>query len=134
MTSPFRRWHHEAVLVDGHMDTFYKELEEGRSWFKPQPKWHIDFARLRKSGTDLQICAIYTPPKFEGADATVWAARMINRIYEAEKAAPKQIRIIRRRADLDLPRGVTGLLTAAITRMPGNNMLTLASPANVSAR
>ncbi len=118
MSSDWKRWHHEAVLVDGHMDTFYKELEEGKSWFDPQPKWHIDFARLRKSGTDLQICAIYTPPKFEGADATVWASRMINRVFEAEKAAPRKIRVIRRRADLDLPSGVTGLLVSIEGGLP----------------
>jgi membrane dipeptidase len=101
------------------MDTFYKELLTGRSWFRPQPNWHIDFARLRRSGTDLQICAIYTPPEYEGAEATLFASRMINRVFEAEKAAPGRIRIVRSRADLDgLGGATTGLLVSIEGGLP----------------
>lgn len=119
MSADWKRWHREAVLVDGHMDTFYKELEEGKSWFDAQPGWHIDFARLRRSGTDLQICAIYTPPEYGGGDATVWASRMINRALDAERRGRGRVRIVRSRADLAwLGGATTGLLISIEGGLP----------------
>lgn len=115
----WKRWHHEAVLVDGHMDTFMKELDEGRSWFDRQPKWHIDFDRLRRSGTDLQICAIYTWPKYDGGEATLYASRMIGKVLAAEGRAAGRIRVVRSRRDLDgLGAKVTGLLISIEGGLP----------------
>jgi len=119
MNENWKRWHREAVLVDGHMDTFYKELEEGKSWFERQPKWHIDFQRLRRSGTDLQICAIYTPPEYEGGEATVFASRMIGRALAAAAREPKRIRLVRSKADLGVLGGnATGLLISIEGGLP----------------
>jgi membrane dipeptidase len=119
MSAAWRKWHFDACLVDGHMDTFYKELEEGRSWFRPQPKWHIDYARLRKSGTDLQVCAIYTPPQYEGGEATLFASRMIGRALAAERDGRGRVRVVRSRADLTgLGRGATGLLVSIEGGLP----------------
>ncbi|MBI4713246.1 MAG: dipeptidase [Planctomycetes bacterium] len=89
-----QRLHHQAVVVDGHADTFGKVLM-GYNFFgsavrmkarhqrlpKSHPDFsstHINYRRLKQGGLDLQFMAIYTPPHLTGADATAYALRMMS--------------------------------------------------------
>ncbi|NUN48051.1 MAG: membrane dipeptidase [Candidatus Brocadiae bacterium] len=115
----WRRLHRDAVVVDGHMDTFMKALDEGKSWDDPQPSWQIDHPRLRRGGVDLQICAIYTPPRYQGAEAALYASRMIGKVLEAERTGRGRTRIVRSRRELDgVGRGATALLISIEGGLP----------------
>ncbi|MBI4833734.1 MAG: membrane dipeptidase [Planctomycetes bacterium] len=117
--------HHQSILVDGHADSFGKTLSRDGDFLSPGPKalrwgekaksdndWqHMDFLRMVKGGVDLQFMAIYTPPFYQGADATLYALKMLTAMRKAVSDSNGKIVFIRSSKDLkELAKGKKGLL------------------------
>lgn len=108
--------HKQALIVDGHADTFGKVLlgydffgSTSRMKVKRQglPRSHPDFStthinyrRLKQGGLDLQFMAIYTPPHLTGTDATAYALRMLMGIRHAVRQGRGGIIVVESSKDL----------------------------------
>jgi membrane dipeptidase len=68
--------------IDGHADTIERYLADPREFFGTARQGHLDSARLRETGQNVQIMAVYTPPDRTGEAAERYAVGFI-RIYDA---------------------------------------------------
>jgi membrane dipeptidase len=58
-----REVHMSAVVVDLHCDTILEIHSGQRRFDRRSTRGHIDLPRLREGGVDVQVFAIYVPPK-----------------------------------------------------------------------
>lgn len=55
-------------VIDGHADTIDRLLADPSMFFRPGAGGHLDSPRLRETGQNVQVMAIYTPPsRLDGA-------------------------------------------------------------------
>jgi len=94
------------MAIDGHADTIERYLVDPRGFFGTGRLGHLDSARLRETGQNVQVMAVFTPPEHAGEAAERYAADFI-RAYDAvldsdENRAldPPWLRILAR-ADLE---------------------------------
>jgi membrane dipeptidase len=94
------------VAIDGHADTIERYLADPSGFFGTGRPGHLDSARLRETGQNVQVMAVYTPPDRTGDAAYRYALDFI-RAYDAVLDAgenraldPPWLRILGR-ADLD---------------------------------
>jgi len=124
--------HHKSIIVDGHADTFGKILETNGDFFKlgkavqSHKGWtHLDFPRMKKGGLDLQFMAIYTPPKYKSADATLYALKMLTVIKKAVKESNGKIILIQSAGDLKELNNKKGFLINIESGSPLDGNITL---------
>jgi membrane dipeptidase len=70
------------VAIDGHADTIERYLADPSGFFGAARLGHLDSARLRETGQNVQVMAVYTPPDRTGDAAYRYALDFI-RAYEA---------------------------------------------------
>ena len=56
-------------VIDGHADTIWRYLEDPTGFFGTARAGHLDSRRLRETGQNVQVMAIYTPPAQKDGDA-----------------------------------------------------------------
>jgi len=57
-------------VIDGHADTIERFLADPSGFFRPGGVGHLDSARLRQTGQNVQVMAVYTPPTRTGEEAS----------------------------------------------------------------
>jgi len=55
--------HARSSVIDGHADSFWRYHEDPAGFFGDRRLGHLDSRRLRETGQNAQIMAIYTPPE-----------------------------------------------------------------------
>ncbi|MCX7030846.1 MAG: membrane dipeptidase [Spirochaetes bacterium] len=70
------------AAIDGHADTIERYLANPAGFFGSGREGHLDSARLRETGQNVQVMAVYTPPDRTGDAAHRYALDFI-RAYEA---------------------------------------------------
>lgn len=152
-TNQILKSHHQAIIVDGHSDTFSKVMM-GYDFFsgkrRPDAKYmhkrgwagaalHMDYPRIKRSGLDIQFMAIYTPPTYVGADATAYAMKMLFEIKHAirqgmrcvcgaasRRSGKDAIQLILNRDDIKkLNTGIIGFLISIEGGLPFNGNIAL---------
>jgi membrane dipeptidase len=69
------------VAIDGHADTIERYLTDPSGFFGTARQGHLDSARLRETGQNVQMMAVYTPSEHTGEAAERYALDFI-RAYE----------------------------------------------------
>ena len=94
------------AAIDGHADTIERHLADPSGFFGTGRHGHLDSVRLRETGQNVQVMAVYTPPDRSGDAAHRYAVDFIG-AYDAvlDAAANRALdppwRRILGRADLD---------------------------------
>jgi membrane dipeptidase len=70
------------VAIDAHADTIARYLANPPGFFGAAREGHLDSARLRETGQNVQVMAVYTPPQHTGEAAERYAVDFI-RAYDA---------------------------------------------------
>lgn len=93
-------------VIDGHADTIGRHLEDYAGFFAAAPSGHLDSRRLRETGQNVQVMAIYTPPSQRDGGALDYARGFI-RAYDT---------VLDSRANAELDPPYRRVLTAADLR------------------
>ncbi len=65
-------------VIDGHADTLDRYLDEPAAFFGTGRIGHLDAARMRETGQNVQVMAAYTPPALAGDAAFAHAMRFVH--------------------------------------------------------
>ena len=76
------------MILDSHIDTPSKLVEERRDIGIDNPGVHVDFPKMKAGGVDGAFFALYTPPEMEPDRATRHALEMLSATYDACDANP----------------------------------------------
>ena len=93
--------HSDAIVVDGHADTFGFVAEGSRDFLVRSDQGHIDLPRLREGGIDLQLMAVFTPRDHVGAEALAYALDMAGAVHRTLREGRGSFSLVREAADLD---------------------------------
>ena len=86
------RLHREAIVVDLHMDTPQRLLDDGLDLGARDAKGHVDLPRMREGGLDAAFFAIYVEmERYPGEAATKRALRLIDSVYMQVERHPDQL-------------------------------------------
>jgi membrane dipeptidase len=88
---------------DGHADTFARVAFAGADFVsgKGAEYFHIDYAKMKKAGLNLQLMAVYIPPEIarhQGTVTALWIAQFVHRVCEA---LGPECRLVLSRGDLE---------------------------------
>lgn len=94
------------VVIDAHADTVERYLADPSGFYGTGRLGHLDSARLRQTGQNVQVMAIYTPPDRSGDAAYRYALDFVGAYdaildAEANRALDPPWQRILGRADLD---------------------------------
>lgn len=75
-------------FCDGHADTFARVAFSGADFIdgRGTENFHIDLERMKSSGLNLQLMAVYIPPYYprhHGTVVALWMAQFVHRVCEA---------------------------------------------------
>ncbi len=86
------RLHKDAIVIDTHIDTPQRMLDEGFDLDHRDPLGHIDIPRLREGGLDAGFMSIWVDMnKYDGPPATARALRLIDAVYEQARRHPGKL-------------------------------------------
>lgn len=93
----------DHFFCDGHADTFARIAFAGADFVTGQgtDSFHIDARRMRESGLNLQLMAVYIPPEIarhQGSVTALWIAQFAHRVCDALKG---ESRLVLSRRDLE---------------------------------
>ena len=91
------------MIIDGHADTIERFLGDPDAFHRRSSQGHLDGPRMRDAGLNVQIMAVYTPPKHADLAALQYALDFIH-AYHAVLESPLNspaIRPVLAPADLD---------------------------------
>ena len=101
-----RSIHSRYPVIDGHADSLWRYREDPGGFFGEARLGHLDSRRLRETGQNVQVMAVYTPPEHSDLAALQYALDFLHAI-NAVLDSP-------RNAELDPP--YSRILTAADLR------------------
>ncbi|MFQ5778666.1 MAG: dipeptidase, partial [Terriglobia bacterium] len=88
--------HRKAIVIDTHIDTPMRLLDERMDMAARDPYGHVDIPRMKEGGLDAAFFSIWVDPrKYEGASATKRALDLISAIYEQVERHPDQLVLAR---------------------------------------
>lgn len=86
------RLHQEAIVVDLHMDTPQRMLDQGVNLGERAATGHADIPRMREGGLDAAFFSIYVNmDRYLGGAATKRALRLIDSVREQIERHPEQL-------------------------------------------
>lgn len=86
------RLHQEAIVIDTHIDTPQRLLDEDFDMGPRDPKGHIDIPRMREGGLDAGFMSIYVDMRrYQGEAATKRALQLIDTVYAQVARHPDQL-------------------------------------------
>lgn len=95
------RLHQEAIVIDTHIDTPQRLLDEGFDLAPRDSYGHVDLPRLREGGLDAAFFSIWVDPReYEGSDTIQRALDLISAVYEQVARHPDQLALVRTAADI----------------------------------
>lgn len=93
--------HRHAIVIDTHMDTPQRLLDEGLDLGARDAYGHIDIPRMKEGGLDAAFFAIYVDPRrYQGTDGVKRALQLIDTVYEQVARHPAQLILARTAADI----------------------------------
>jgi len=101
VSPPARALHHDAIVVDTHIDTPQRLLDEGFDLAPRDAKGHFDLPRAREGGLDAGFMSIYVDMRrYQGPEATKRALQLIDTVYEQAARHPDQLLVATGAADV----------------------------------
>lgn len=95
------RLHQEAIVVDLHMDTPQRMLDQGVNLGARAATGHADIPRMREGGLDAAFFSIYVNmDRYLGDAATKRALRLIDNVREQIERHPEQLTLAVSAADI----------------------------------
>lgn len=93
--------HH--FYCDGHADTFAKVAFAGADFVSGRgcESFHIDYRRMKSTGLNLQLMAVYVPPEIARHQGTVTALWMAQFVHRACEALSPECTLVKTRSDLE---------------------------------
>ena len=93
--------HRQAIVIDTHMDTPQRLLDEGFELGTRNTYGHIDIPRMKEGGLDAAFFAVYVDPnRYQGANAIKRVLQLIDVVYEQVARHPEQLTLARAAADI----------------------------------
>lgn len=93
--------HHDAIVIDTHIDTPQRMLDEGFDMDHRDALGHIDLPRMREGGLDAGFMSIWVNMNtYEGPPATARALQLIDAVYEQARRHPDKIVVATTAADI----------------------------------
>ena len=93
--------HRQAIVVDTHIDTPQRLLDEDFDLAARDPKGHIDIPRMREGGLDAGFLSIYVDMRrHQGLEATRRALQLIDTVYQQAARHPDQLVLATTAADV----------------------------------
>jgi membrane dipeptidase len=98
----YKSVYRKAVVVDTHNDVISTVVMRGMNMESDLTgKAHTDYARLRKSGIDVQVFAIFSDERFGKDTAFKYANIEIDSVYAFRNRHPHEMRMVYTPADLE---------------------------------
>ncbi|HXE74689.1 MAG TPA: dipeptidase [Candidatus Xenobia bacterium] len=95
------RLHRDAVVVDLHLDTPQRLLDESFDLGARDAHGHIDLPRMKEGGLDAGFMSIYVEMRtYTGDAATKRALQLIDTVYEQVRRHPDQLVLATTAADV----------------------------------
>ncbi len=93
----------DNFFCDGHADTFARVAFAGADFVTGEGAeyFHIDYPRMRSSGLNLQLMAVYIPPEIarhQGTVTALWIAQFVHRVCDQ---LGEDCRLVLTRSDLE---------------------------------
>ncbi len=86
--------HRDAIVIDLHIDTPQRFLDEGFDLGPRDAKGHVDLPRMKEGGLDAGFMSIYVDMRaYQGEAATKRALQLIDTVYEQEQRHPGQLAV-----------------------------------------
>ena len=93
--------HREAIVVDTHIDTPQRFLDEDFDLTPRDPKGHIDLPRMKEGGLDAGFMSIYVDMRrHQGLEATRRALQLIDSVNQQVARHPDQLVLATSAADV----------------------------------
>ena len=93
--------HRDAIVIDLHIDTPQRLLDEAFDLGPRDAKGHIDIPRMREGGLDAGFMSIYVDMRrYQGEAATNRALQLIDTVYEQIERHPDQLVLATSAADV----------------------------------
>lgn len=91
---------HSTFVCDGHVDTFRNLVKKGGDFLQGTGGWHVNLGRMRQSGLNLQIAAIYTSLEEVGPTSALVTLQVLEKILQTVEASRGRLRLITSRPQL----------------------------------
>lgn len=89
---PALRLHRDALVIDTHIDTPQRLLDEGLDMGPRDSQGHVDIPRMREGGLDAGFMSIYVEMRrYTGDAASKRALQLIDTVYEQVVRHPDQL-------------------------------------------
>jgi membrane dipeptidase len=98
--SPAGKLHDQAIVIDTHIDTPQRLLDEGYDLGHRDPYGHIDIPRMKEGGLDAAFFSIWVDPDKYQAHPSHRALELISTVYEQVERHPDQLLLARTAADI----------------------------------
>jgi len=93
--------HRQAIVVDTHIDTPQRLLDEDFDLAARDSKGHIDIPRMKEGGLDAGFLSIYVDMRrHQGLEATRRALQLIDTVYQQAARHPDQLVLATTAADV----------------------------------
>lgn len=79
----------DALVIDGHMDTPLRIVDDGVDLGRRRMRGHVDLVRLRQGGVDAVFMAAWIDPGIPPGRRLARAERLLEAIREAAEAHPR---------------------------------------------
>lgn len=95
------RLHRQAIVVDLHIDTPQRMLDQGFDLGPRDARGHVDLPRMKEGGLDAAFFSIYVDmDRYPGEAATRRALRLIDSVYTQVERHPDQLLMAVSAADI----------------------------------
>ncbi len=95
------RLHREAIVIDTHIDTPQRLLDEDFDLAPRDANGHIDIPRMKEGGLDAAFFSIWVDPtKYKTSGASHRALELIDTVYEQVQRHPDQLVLARTAEDI----------------------------------
>lgn len=92
--------HREAIIIDTHIDTPQRLLDEGFDLDHRDPYGHVDLPRLQEGGLDAAFFSIWVDPEKYQEHPAHRALDLISTVYEQVERHPDQLLLARTADDI----------------------------------
>lgn len=93
--------HREAIVIDTHIDTPQRLLDEGFDLLGRDPYGHADLPRMKEGGLDAGFMSIWVDMRrYHGPDATKRALQLIDAVQQQAARHPDNLRLATTAADI----------------------------------
>jgi len=94
------RLHRQAIVIDTHIDTPQRLLDEDFDMGPRDADGHIDIPRMREGGLDAAFFSIWVDPRKYQSGASTRALELIATVYEQVERHPRDLVLARTAADV----------------------------------